>query len=758
MIHIRSKWPLIPNGGSLNVATRRHRPALIEEVIWTSVTSSRSGPMHLVKVGLSRRSFLRATALIGMGGAAAAFLAACGNASAPTAAATAAAAASEPRSSAAPQLRQLRAASGSSAAPTAAATAAATAANGQKDIIFMRSGTGVVTGHPFIAMVDEYNRTHPNVEVKLEMYPWSNDAAPLATTLASGNPPDITRQSIPGVAGCRAAVPASDGHRAVPDARRDRRLWQGHPRTTDDQRQSRCSGRRIVTGARCWSPTATMLASAGIDVAGIQKNGWTFDEFRAAAKKLTTGGVYGYGFSNDYASESCWSSAGGPEFPTAIANMGAYLWGNKFDLTGPAAVKAMQLLHDMIYVDKSIPAEVTGLKEHMPLLWSGKVAMINYWHGAVGELQGLQQRDRRGRGDRAPRPTSTSSCCPGHTTPPGGATSTSRGRPGWRSSSRTPYKGDAHTANVVDLVRYLTSPDQPRGVRELGRHHSGQELGISVLHAARRTRRSPGGSPYAKAHGDRHLPLRASTAFGPVWGDGMNASYTAMLNNEKQPRSGCGGMDGASDAILAKWVTDNPDLAKNWATPPAGLAGEHVQAARGRKLVGTRCRHRKPAATSSAGFRRFAFRLDPAASTGDVPMTADPTRPRSVRYRRGRGGCCAESLQHRAYNEYFWAYIFLCPAIVAFVALPDLSGDPVVIYSLQSFTVLRLDRPWVGLAQLPDAPHRPNLVDGDRQHRRVHDRDGPVHDRHGAADRIAPDAAEQSGCRRSSRRSSTCPA
>ena len=309
---------------------------------------------------LSRRSFLRATALLGFSGAAAAFLASCSTTPAATTGPTAAPSAA--------------ASAGATAAP---ATAVATAVSGQKDVINMRSGSGVVTGHPFIAMVDDYNRTHPNVDVKLEMYPWANDTAPLATTLAAGSPPDLTRQSIPGVAGAAAlqsallmdirpfltpAEIADYGSDILgpPDIGGKIVLWP----------QDRDWGTMLVGNG-------TMLEAAGIDVAKIHKDGWTFDEFRAAAKKLTTNGVYGFGFSGDNAGgimlELPWRGG----VPDGNANMGAYFWGNKFDLSGPNEIKALQLLHDMIYVDKSVPAEVTGLKEHMPLLWGGKVAMIN---------------------------------------------------------------------------------------------------------------------------------------------------------------------------------------------------------------------------------------------------------------------------------------------------------------------------------------------------------------------------------------------
>jgi multiple sugar transport system permease protein len=54
-------------------------------------------------------------------------------------------------------------------------------------------------------------------------------------------------------------------------------------------------------------------------------------------------------------------------------------------------------------------------------------------------------------------------------------------------------------------------------------------------------------------------------------------------------------------------------------------------------------------------------------------------------------------LRHRAYNEYFWAYVFLAPAILLFGAFLIYPAIQSVIYSFQSFTVVRLDREFVGL-------------------------------------------------------------
>lgn len=65
--------------------------------------------------------------------------------------------------------------------------------------------------------------------------------------------------------------------------------------------------------------------------------------------------------------------------------------------------------------------------------------------------------------------------------------------------------------------------------------------------------------------------------------------------------------------------------------------------------------------------------------------------------RRNRLGPLGRILRHRSYNEYFWAYVFLLPAIVLFALFLVYPAIQSVIYSFQHFTVSRLDRPFIGL-------------------------------------------------------------
>ena len=104
---------------------------------------------------------------------------------------------------------------------------------------------------------------------------------------------------------------------------------------------------------------------------------WTWDDFRAAAKKLTDASTkqYGWAYVNDASEDTVWRYE-------------ALLWqsgGDILDSTGkaagydsPAGLKAMTLLHDMAVTDKSVYLD-TGNGNYLNLFNSGKIAML--WTG-----------------------------------------------------------------------------------------------------------------------------------------------------------------------------------------------------------------------------------------------------------------------------------------------------------------------------------------------------------------------------------------
>ena len=54
-------------------------------------------------------------------------------------------------------------------------------------------------------------------------------------------------------------------------------------------------------------------------------------------------------------------------------------------------------------------------------------------------------------------------------------------------------------------------------------------------------------------------------------------------------------------------------------------------------------------------------------------------------------------VKHRTYNEYIWSYIFLAPAMAAFVVFLVYPAINTIIFSFQNFSIFNLEHPFVGL-------------------------------------------------------------
>ena len=114
-----------------------------------------------------------------------------------------------------------------------------------------------------------------------------------------------------------------------------------------------------------------LLKAAGIKAPTVSRP-WTWDQFRAAAKKLTSNGNFGV----------CW----GLKSPTALIqtvglNWGAqwnYLQKGKWNLVvGAPEQKVLTTIHDMIYSDQSVDPSGVGLSGSavLPEFFAGKCAM-----------------------------------------------------------------------------------------------------------------------------------------------------------------------------------------------------------------------------------------------------------------------------------------------------------------------------------------------------------------------------------------------
>jgi multiple sugar transport system substrate-binding protein len=112
-----------------------------------------------------------------------------------------------------------------------------------------------------------------------------------------------------------------------------------------------------------------LFDAAGV---GYPTNTWTWDQFRAAAKKLTdtSKDVYGTAYSVSGSEDTTWHL-----WPLLWQKGGKILDGKKAAFNSDAGVQALEFLRQMAVVDKSMYLDQTDEK-YLPLFNSGHVGMV----------------------------------------------------------------------------------------------------------------------------------------------------------------------------------------------------------------------------------------------------------------------------------------------------------------------------------------------------------------------------------------------
>lgn len=152
----------------------------------------------------------------------------------------------------------------------------------------------------FEQMSKDFNAKYPNLTLKIEPASWEDMTQKLDVQVNAGSPPDIAFIGADGVSKyvdsglimdiSKAATPAmlSDFDAGPLEYMKNGTGLYGFPAYME---------------IHCIGGNKQMLDAAGIDWKSIQKNGWTFDQFRAAIKKgvVKTGNTtsrYGFVFAN----------------------------------------------------------------------------------------------------------------------------------------------------------------------------------------------------------------------------------------------------------------------------------------------------------------------------------------------------------------------------------------------------------------------------------------------------------------------------
>ena len=218
------------------------------------------------------------------------------------------------------------------------------------------------------AIVESWNKSHPGIQVEIVPVDVNSVHDKLLTSFVGGTAADVIHDEAADIAGftqqgylanLTPLIPKTL-RRTIPDS-----LWQ----TTN------FGGK--ITGVPALLQTYNIFANMDIlKSAGIKAptlaDPWTWPEFRANAKRLTTSGRFGV----------CW----GLRSPTAVTQTMSLNYGGQFFYLengkwtfkfGPNDQNVVRQMHDMIHVDKSVDPAATGLSGSavLPAFFGGKCAM-----------------------------------------------------------------------------------------------------------------------------------------------------------------------------------------------------------------------------------------------------------------------------------------------------------------------------------------------------------------------------------------------
>ena len=260
------------------------------------------------------------------------------------------------------------------AACTSSGSNAAPAKSGGVVQITMSHGYTDVESKAITAQVATWNKSHPDIQVKL-VFNGGNDGALQKTLagMAAGSSPDIAYEYGSSMAALAGRPQVADLTARVNDPTFK---WKDF---YSFERDAATSKGKVYGVPALVDNLALVYNKKLFDAAGVSypTDSWTWDDFRAASKKLTNASVkqYGWAYVADGSEDTTWRwlamlwQAGG-DLVTSD--------GTKSAFNSPAGLKATQFLHDMAVTDKSVYLD-QGNGNYLNLFNSGKIGML--WTG-----------------------------------------------------------------------------------------------------------------------------------------------------------------------------------------------------------------------------------------------------------------------------------------------------------------------------------------------------------------------------------------
>ena len=272
---------------------------------------------------------------------------------------------------------------------TVLAASAATAGKAKQNVVNLNFATYVwqpTTVKAMGSIVDSWNKSHPSIQVHIVPVDVNSVHDKLLTNFVGNTAADIIHDEAADIAGFTQEGYLANLTPLIPKSLKaeiPQSVWA----TTNFSHK--------ITGVPIMLQTYNVFANMDIlKAAGIKAptvaNPWTWTRFQAVAKRLSTGGNFGV----------CW----GLRSPTATIQTLSLNWGGQWTYlengrwtvkVGAAEQKLLNIIHNMVYVDKSIDAAGVGLSGSavLPAFFGGKCAMTvqgNY------QAQGMIQQSPKG--------------------------------------------------------------------------------------------------------------------------------------------------------------------------------------------------------------------------------------------------------------------------------------------------------------------------------------------------------------------------
>jgi multiple sugar transport system substrate-binding protein len=292
-------------------------------------------------------------------------------------------------------------------------------------------------------IVADFEAANPNISVSVEVSDWDSYWTKLKTLLAAKTPPDMFAIDAPLYLDYQSKgvllnlQPYLDKNPGMLDGL--------YPQTL----QAYQTPQGYFGLPRDFQTIVLFYNKAMFDAAGMAypNADWTWDDLRAAAKKLTLdtngdGKIEQYGFSFDM-----WDME--PGYSEAIWSYGGEILNadhTKTMLGEPNARQAWQMLYDMTFTDKSVPDSNTSGQYGGDTFLAGVSAMTPLGHWVVPGYA-----DANLQFDAAPMPKG----------PAGRFTSVN-------SAGFVIAKGSKHPAQAFDFLKFVLSKDGQTRLAELG--------------------------------------------------------------------------------------------------------------------------------------------------------------------------------------------------------------------------------------------------------------------------------------------------